>query len=90
MKMPTPPSASNRCKRKNTCRTTALNYAYASKGNYTYYCYTDSTNPTVLITVDDIANAGRASLSGITLKGDKGDNTDIVRRVQRMQTQRIP
>ena len=39
--------------------TTAVNYVYAGKGNYTYYCYTNSTNPTVLITVDDIASAGR-------------------------------
>ena len=44
---------------KTLAGATAVNYAYAGKGNYTYYCYTNSTNPTVLITVDDIANAGR-------------------------------
>ena len=44
---------------KTLAGATAVNYAYAGKGNYTYYCYTNSTNPTVLITVDDIANSGR-------------------------------
>ena len=44
---------------KTLAGATAVNYAYAGKGNYTYYCYTNSTNPTVLITVDDIVNAGR-------------------------------
>ena len=44
---------------KTLAGATAVNYVYAGKGNYTYYCYTNSTNPTVLITVDDIANAGR-------------------------------
>ena len=32
---------------------TAMNYVYTGKGNYTYYCYTNSTNPTILLTVDD-------------------------------------
>ena len=40
---------------KTLAGATAVNYVYAGKGNYTYYCYTNSTNPTVLITVDDIA-----------------------------------
>ena len=44
---------------KTLAGATAVNYVYAGKGNYTYYCYTNSTNPTVLITVDDIANSGR-------------------------------
>ena len=32
---------------------TAMNYVYTGKGNYTYYCYTNSKNPTILLTVDD-------------------------------------
>ncbi|MBQ8575658.1 MAG: hypothetical protein IJ447_06425, partial [Clostridia bacterium] len=32
---------------------TAMNYVYTGKGNYTYYCYTSSTNPTILLTVDE-------------------------------------
>ena len=36
---------------------TAMNYVYAGKGNYTYYCYTNSTSPTILMTVNDIAGS---------------------------------
>lgn len=32
---------------------TAMNYVYTGKGNYTYYCYTSSKTPTILLTVDD-------------------------------------
>ncbi len=32
---------------------TAMNYVYTGKGNYTYYCYTNSKTPTILLTVDD-------------------------------------
>ena len=37
---------------------TAMNYVYTGKGNYTYYCYTNSANPTVLMTVNDTAVSG--------------------------------
>ena len=37
----------------------AVNYVYAGKDGSTYYCYTNSTNPVVLITVDDGIDGGR-------------------------------
>lgn len=31
----------------------AVNYVYTGKGNYTYYCYTNSTTPTIDVLVDE-------------------------------------
>ena len=41
---------------KDLAGATAVNYVYAGKGNYTYYCYTSSKNPEVLITVDETSS----------------------------------
>jgi uncharacterized repeat protein (TIGR02543 family) len=39
-----------------------ISYVFPGKGYYTYYCYTNSTNPVILIDVKDIADAnGRVS-----------------------------
>ncbi len=35
----------------------AVNYVYAGKGYYTYYCYTNKPNPTVVIDIDEISPA---------------------------------
>ncbi len=32
----------------------AMNYVYTGKGNYTYYCYTNSKTPTMLISIDEV------------------------------------
>ena len=37
----------------------AINYVYTGKGNYTYYCYTNTATPTLLLTVDDVVGNGR-------------------------------
>lgn len=33
----------------------AMSYVYTGKGNYTYYCYTNSMNPTLYLVVDEIS-----------------------------------
>lgn len=38
----------------------AVNYVYAGKGYYTYYCYTNKPDPTVVIDIDEIASNNRA------------------------------
>jgi hypothetical protein len=43
----------------NTSGITAVNYVYTGKGNYTYYCYANTTNPTVLLSVNDVAQNSR-------------------------------
>ena len=48
-------SIKNDDKLKTLAGATAVNYVYAGKEGFTYYCYTNSTNPVFLITVDDIA-----------------------------------
>lgn len=35
----------------------AATYVYPGKNNYTYYCYTSSTNPTILISLDEVGSA---------------------------------
>ena len=47
-------SIKNDDKLKTLAGATAVNYVHTKKGA-TYYCYTNSTNPVFLITVDDIA-----------------------------------
>ena len=37
----------------------AINYVYTGKGNYTYYCYTNTATPTLILTVDDVVGNGR-------------------------------
>ncbi len=34
----------------------AMSYVYTGKGNYTYYCYTNSLKPTMLISVDEVTS----------------------------------
>lgn len=36
---------------------TAVNYVYTGKGNYTYYCYTNTLKPKVVLTVDEATDA---------------------------------
>ncbi|MBR6531946.1 MAG: hypothetical protein IKT61_05540, partial [Clostridia bacterium] len=36
---------------------TAMNYVYTGKGDYTYYCYTNSKTPTIILSVDEVTTA---------------------------------
>ncbi|MDD6276395.1 MAG: hypothetical protein PUB20_06200 [Clostridia bacterium] len=35
----------------------AATYVFPGKGNYTYYCYTNSQNPTIIVSADDVDSA---------------------------------
>lgn len=37
----------------------AVNYVYAGKGNYTYYCYTNTPNPRIVLDVDEADATGK-------------------------------
>ena len=50
---------------------TSVNYVYTGKGNYTYYCYTNSKTPTMLLTVDeDKTQDGRYCYPTTATSGD--------------------
>lgn len=45
---------------------TAVNYVYTGKGNYTYYCYTNTKTPKVVLTVDEATDATATVAEGVT------------------------
>ena len=56
----------------------AVNYVYAGKSYYTYYCYTNKPNPTVVIDIDEIspANSNRVCYP-TNYNLVEGDNTTV-------------
>lgn len=50
----------------------AATYVYPGKNNYTYYCYTSSTNPTILISLDEVGSARTSYPTTARVTSDSG------------------